>query len=125
MSSQPCLSDQLLLKRLDFKVHVHFPGEQCSVCCAESLSNVQFHATLWILQAIILEWIAISFSRDLPNPGVGPASLCSPALAGGFFTPDTTCLLPNMGLRGVNTFYTVQVTPDLVFLDPDLSIASL
>ena len=25
-----------------------------------------------IFQAIVLEWIAISFSRDLPNPGLEP-----------------------------------------------------
>ena len=36
-----------------------------------------------ISQARILEEIAISFSRDLPNPGVEPTS---PALAGGFLT---------------------------------------
>ena len=36
-----------------------------------------------ILQATILEWVAIPFYRDLPNPGIEPAS---PALAGGFFT---------------------------------------
>ena len=28
-----------------------------------------------ILQARILDWIAIPFSRDLPNPGIEPASL--------------------------------------------------
>ena len=28
--------------------------------------------------------------RDLPNPGIEPISLTSPALAGGFFTPSTT-----------------------------------
>ena len=27
-----------------------------------------------ILQARILEWVAISFSRDLPNPGIEPGS---------------------------------------------------
>ena len=37
-----------------------------------------------ILQARILEWIAISFSRELPDPGIEPSSLMSPALAGGF-----------------------------------------
>jgi len=36
-----------------------------------------------ILQARILEWVAISFSRDLPYQGIKPAS---PALVGGFFT---------------------------------------
>ena len=27
-----------------------------------------------ILQARILEWVALSFSRDLPNPGIEPRS---------------------------------------------------
>ena len=27
-----------------------------------------------ILQARVLEWIAISFSRDIPNPGIKPRS---------------------------------------------------
>ena len=39
-----------------------------------------------ILQARILEWVAIPFSRDLPNPEMEPTSLMSPALAGRFFT---------------------------------------
>ena len=39
-----------------------------------------------IFQARILEWVAISFSRDLLDPGMEPASLVSLALAGGFFT---------------------------------------
>ena len=34
-----------------------------------------------ILQARILEWVAISFSRDLPGPGIKPTTLTSPALA--------------------------------------------
>jgi len=38
-----------------------------------------------ISQARILEWVAISFSRDLPNPGVQTEY---PALAGGFFTTE-------------------------------------
>ena len=28
----------------------------------------------WILQARILEWVAVSSSRDLPNSGVEPGS---------------------------------------------------
>ena len=36
-------------------------------------------------QAIILEWVAISFSEDLFNPGMEPASPVSLALAGRFF----------------------------------------
>ena len=39
-----------------------------------------------ISQARILEWVAISYPGYLPNPGIEPLSLASPALAGGFFT---------------------------------------
>ena len=40
-----------------------------------------------ILQARILEWIALpSPPGDLPDPGIEPTFLTSPALAGGFFT---------------------------------------
>ena len=38
-----------------------------------------------ILQARILEWIAISFSRGLPDPEIEPATLNSPAPAGSLF----------------------------------------
>ena len=38
-----------------------------------------------ILQARILEWLAISSPGDLPDPGIKPAA---PALAGGFFTTE-------------------------------------
>ena len=65
-------------------------------------SHVRLFATPWtdycpssssihgILQARILEWVAISFLRDLPNPVIQPASLKSPALASVFFTTSTT-----------------------------------
>ena len=39
-----------------------------------------------ILQARILKWVAIPTPGDLPDPGIEPKSLVSPALAGGFFT---------------------------------------
>ena len=39
-----------------------------------------------ILQAKILEWVAMSSSRDLPNPGIEPASLMSLGLTVRFFT---------------------------------------
>ena len=38
-----------------------------------------------ILQARILQWVAISSPRDLPNPGIEPSS---PALASRFFTTE-------------------------------------
>ena len=37
-------------------------------------------------------WSGVPFPtpRDLPDPGIEPSSLESPALAGGFFTTSTT-----------------------------------
>ena len=47
-----------------------------------SLPGSSVHGTV---QANILEWVAISFSRDLPNLRIEPTS---PALAGRFFTTE-------------------------------------
>ena len=41
-----------------------------------------------ILQARILEWVAIFFSRGSSQPRTEPGSPVSPALAGGFFTAE-------------------------------------
>ena len=43
-----------------------------------------------ILQARILELVAVPSSGDLPDPEMELASLVSPALASGFFTTSTT-----------------------------------
>ena len=43
-----------------------------------------------ILQARILEWVAIFFSRDLPDPGIEPGPHASLASVGRFFTTSTT-----------------------------------
>ena len=53
--------------------------------CSPPGSSVQ-----GILQARILEWVAFPPPGDLPDPGIEPASLMSPAQAGGFFTTGTT-----------------------------------
>ena len=47
-----------------------------------------------ILQARMLEWVALPSSRDLPDPGIEPKSLTSPALAGGFFTTSAVWEAP-------------------------------
>ena len=53
-----------------------------------------------IFQARILEWVAISSSRDLSNTGTEPASLAFTTSVGGFFTteppgkPSICCLAP-------------------------------
>ena len=44
-----------------------------------------------ILQVRIWEWVTMPFSRgNLPDPGINPKSLESPALTGGFFTNSAT-----------------------------------
>ena len=74
----------------------------CHCACACAHSWVRLFVTVWtvasqtplsmgILQARMLEWIAIPFSMlfptsgCFPDPGIEPMSLVSPALAGGFF----------------------------------------
>ena len=42
------------------------------------------------VQARVLEWVAIPSPGDLPDLGIEPTSLMSPALASGFFTTSTT-----------------------------------
>ena len=48
-----------------------------------------------ILQARILEWVAISSPGILPNLEIEPVPLMSPALAGVFFTTSATWEAPN------------------------------
>ena len=47
-----------------------------------------------ILQARILEWVAMPSSEDFPDPGNEPVSLMSPVLAGRFFTTSATFEAP-------------------------------
>ena len=73
----------------------------CVSMCISHFSHVQLFVTPWS----ITHWApwSMGFSRqeywnglpcpppgDLPNPGIEPASLTSPALAGGFFTTSAT-----------------------------------
>ena len=64
-----------------------------------------------ILQARILEWIAKSFSRDLPDPGIEPQS---PALAGRFFTAEPPGK-PSL-IMFVQFIYAFACSNDLFFL---------
>ena len=57
--------------------------QSCSTLCKLSGLQLLDSSVHGILQARMLEQVAISFSRDLPNPKIEPAP---PELAGGFFT---------------------------------------
>ena len=68
---------------------------QCLTLCNPVVSSLPGSSVHGILQARILEWVACLPPGDLPDPGVKPVSLSSPALAGGFFTTSTTLSPPN------------------------------
>ena len=66
-------------------------SDSCSVCltpCDSMDCSPPGSSVRGILQARILEWVAISFSRGPSQPGIEPVSLASPALTGGFFTTE-------------------------------------
>ena len=70
----------------------------------------------WILQARILEWVAMPASRA-SSQGSNPCPLGLPALAGGFFTTSTNWEAPFYAASPANGLPTPQ--------PPDLTRASL
>ena len=97
-----CYSSYLLL--------YHIPRRTC-VCVLSHFSHVGFLATLWTVACQAP--LSMGFSRqeywsgfpcpppgDLPDPGIEPSSVMSPALAGWFFTTSATwvgSLRPRLG----------------------------
>ena len=70
---------------LCYTAEINITNQQCCAVLSLVLSCVQLFATLWtearqallstgIHQARILEWVAMSASRDLPNTGIKPRS---------------------------------------------------
>ena len=67
-------------------VHTH---THCHVRLCDPMDcNLPGSSVHAILQARILEWVVIPPPGNLPNPGIEPMSLASPALAGIFFTTE-------------------------------------
>ena len=95
-----------------------------SACEPSRFSRVWFFATL--CSVACLAPLSMGFSRqeywsglpcsppgDLPNPWIKPASLTSPALAGGFFTTSTTweAQLPNTHSKTHSQIHTLDFAP--------------
>ena len=59
----------------------HLVAQSCPTLCHPMDGSLPGSSVHGILQARILEWVAISSSRDLPDPEIEPKSLISPALA--------------------------------------------
>ena len=64
--------------------------QSCPTLCNTMDCDPPGSSVYGILQARILEWVSILFSRDLHNTGIEPTSRMSPALASRFFTTSTT-----------------------------------
>ena len=69
------------------------PSKNESVSCSVMSDSLQPHGCSWpssalhgVLQAGVLEWVGVPFSRDLPNPGVEPRS---PILQADFLLPES------------------------------------
>ena len=48
--------------------------QSCPTLCDPTDCSLPGFSVHGIFQARVLEWVAISFSRDLPNPGMEPRS---------------------------------------------------
>ena len=64
--------------------------QSCPTLCSPMDCSPPGSSVLGVLQAGTLEWVASPSPGDLPNPGVEPLFLMSPALAGGFSTTTAT-----------------------------------
>ena len=64
--------------------------QSCPAFCNSMDCSLSGSSSHGILQARILEWVAMPSSRDLPDPGIKPASLMSPWQPGRFFTTSAT-----------------------------------
>ena len=103
MFDQGSKSTQMMLETTEQRVK-NAGGPQCRCVPAKSLQSCLF-ATLWTVAC--QPPLSIGFSRqeywsglpcpppgDLPNPGIKPASLASPVLAGRFFITSATWEAP-------------------------------
>jgi hypothetical protein len=64
--------------------------QPCSTFCSPMDCSLPVSSVPGILQTGILEWVAFPPPGDRPDTEIKPASLMSPALAGGLFTTSTT-----------------------------------
>ena len=63
-------------------------AQSCLTLCDPMDCSLPGSSVYGILQTTKLEWVAISYSRDLPDPGIKPVSPKSPALATRFLTTE-------------------------------------
>ena len=75
--------------------HIYMPAAQsCPTLRGPKDCSLPDSSIHGIFQARILEWLPFPLPGDLPDPGIEPVSLVSPALAGRFFTTSATWEAP-------------------------------
>ena len=74
--------------------------QSCPTLCNSMGCSLPRSSVHGVLLARILEWVAISSSRGLPDPGIEPMFLLIPALTGGFFTTSASWEAPRVRLYG-------------------------
>ena len=83
--------------------HAHPVTQPCPTRCNPMDCSPPGFSVHGVFHAGILEWVVISTS-DLPNPRIGPASLASPPLEGGFFTTAPPGILLSHKKNKIMTF---------------------
>ena len=63
-------------------------AQSCPTLCDPMDCSLPGSSVHGILQARILEWVAMPSSRGPSQPGIEPGSLSSPALVGRFFATE-------------------------------------
>ena len=95
------------------------------MCVLSCFSRVQLFATPWTVahlaplsMARILEWLPFPSPGTLPDPEIEPASLTSPALAGGFFTTNAHHLGSLLQVHCFQSQFSSEILPmaSMVFL---------
>ena len=104
----PVLDTTVIYRWLESKIKVDsgklLVVQSCPTFCNPMDCNPAGSSVHGTFQARILQWVAISFSRVLPKPGIELTSL-SPALAGGFFTTSATWEARSSKLEHLKTLY--------------------
>ena len=79
---------------MEYSVQFSSVTQSCPTLCNPVDCSPPGSSVHDILQARILEWVAMSSSRGSSSPGNETTSFTSPILAGGFFTPSPTWEAP-------------------------------
>ena len=72
--TQPGLGSELGTEE-EWKVTMEWKVKVKDTQSCPTICDPMGHTVHGILQATILEWVAVPFSRDFPNPGIEPRSL--------------------------------------------------